>query len=242
MMSNHCLTVEQSREVDRRALAECGLLGLVLMENAGRNAAELLAGLAPSGRYVIVCGPGNNGGDGAVMARHLHNRGYDVTICATRSPGEMSPDARVNMAVCQWAGIPIRTLDVDGRLEDWKGLFANAGWLVDALFGTGFRGPVRPPLDAVIRAMNDSGRPVFAVDAPSGLDCDTGESSEPCVRATVTATFVATKPGLIAVMARDFVGRVEVIDIGVPRRVVEEIARTRLPAGERLSADDRDGV
>lgn len=240
-MSNHCLTVEQSREVDRRALAECGLHGLVLMENAGRNAAELLAGLAPSGRYVIVCGPGNNGGDGAVMARHLHNRGYDVTICATRSPGEMSPDARVNMAVCQWAGIRVHTLGVDSSLEDWKGLFAKAEWLVDALFGTGFRGPVRPPLDAVIRAMNDSGRSIFAVDAPSGLDCDTGTPSEPCVRAAATATFVATKPGLTAASAREFVGRVEVIDIGVPRRLVEEIARTRLPAGKRLSADDRDG-
>lgn len=227
MMTNeHCLTVEQSREVDRRALAECGLPGLVLMENAGRNAAELLDRLAPSARFVIVCGPGNNGGDGAVMARHLHNRGHDVTICATRSPGEMSPDARVNMAVCQWAGIPIRTLDIDGSLEDWKGLFADADWLVDALFGTGFHGPVRRPLDAVIQAMNGSGRSVFAVDAPSGLDCDTGAPSDPCVKAAVTATFVATKPGLVAASARDFAGRVEVIDIGVPRRLVDEIAGT----------------
>jgi len=232
MTNKHCLTVEQSREVDRRAVAECGLLGLVLMENAGRNAAELLAGLAPSGRFVIVCGPGNNGGDGAVMARHLHNRGHHVTICATRSPGEMSPDARVNMAVCQWAEIPICTLDVGGSLEDWKGLFSEADWLVDSLLGTGFRGPVRQPLDAIIRAMNGSGRSIFAVDAPSGLDCDTGTPSDPCVRAAVTATFVATKPGLVAASSREFVGRVEVIDIGVPRRLVEEIAGTRLPTGE----------
>lgn len=232
MTNEHCLSAEQSREVDRRALAECGMLGLVLMENAGRNAAELLAGLAPSGPYVIVCGPGNNGGDGAVIARHLHNRGHDVTICATRSQDEMSPDARVNMAICRWAGIPIHTLDSDGRLEDWKSRFANAGWLVDALFGTGFRGPARPPLDAVIRAMNDSGRPIFAVDAPSGLDCDTGIPSEPCVRAAVTATFVATKPGLVAESAQEFAGRVEVLDIGVPRRLVDEIAGTRLSAGQ----------
>jgi len=214
----HYLTRDQVRDVDRRASAEFGVPGVVLMENAGRGAAELLRSLGVRGPIVICCGKGNNGGDGFVIARHLDNRGLPVRVLLFAKPEELTGDAAVNFAIVHKSGIPI---DVRGGqpvdAEALRRELSAAEWIVDALFGTGLTGAVRPPFDTVIAAINASGAKVLAVDIPSGLDCDTGQPLGATVRAQHTVTFVAQKKGFAMPEAREWVGEVHVVDIGAPR-------------------------
>ena len=218
------LTRAQMRAFDKYAIESCHVPGVVLMENAGRGAAELLSRLNPDRqRVLILCGPGNNGGDGFVMARHLLNHGLDVDVLLFGEVDRLSPDARVNAAVWQrsaalWTGAADGPLDADLR----RVIDGAPGWIVDALFGTGLTRPLGPPFDEVVSAVNAGGRPVLAVDIPSGLDCDTGEPLGPTIRATHTATFVAPKQGFANPNARPWLGEVHVLDIGAPKRLVDE--------------------
>lgn len=206
------LSRSQVRELDRRAIEELGLPGAVLMENAGRGAAELLVSLGIHGRVVICCGKGNNGSDGFVIARHLQNRGCDVRVLLFAKPEELSGDAGLNLRVLEQTGIPI----TNGALDVLEKELAAAEWAVDALFGTGLTGPVRPPFDATIETINRKARRICAVDIPSGLDADTGEPLGPTIRARHTATFAALKKGFANSRASEYLGRVHLIDIGVP--------------------------
>ena len=223
-MSNHSivprvLTRQQVRDVDRRAIGEFGLLGVVLMENAGRNAAELLRSFGIDGRVAICCGKGNNGGDGFVIARHLENAGVDVRVLMCVPREELSGDAAVNFRVLERARTPVVPPPVSWRQE-----LAEVDWIVDALLGTGTQGSIRDPYLAVIEAINQSEKKVFAVDLPSGMDCDTGKPLGCCVRATKTATFVARKPGFDTAGASEWTGDIHVIDIGVPRTLLLDLA------------------
>ncbi|HEY8505812.1 MAG TPA: NAD(P)H-hydrate epimerase [Gemmataceae bacterium] len=224
------LSRSQVREVDRRAVEEYGMPGVVLMENAGRGCAEWLLALSGGspGRVVICCGRGNNGGDGFVIARHLDNRGVPVQIFLFANPDELAGDAAVNYRVASRADLPVRAFPdrslTPDDLSALKDELDRAGWVVDALLGTGLTGPPHAPFDQVIAAINEKSRRVFAVDIPSGLDCDAGAAPVATVRATHTATFVALKPGFLAAEAKPYVGQVEVIDIGVPRKLIEQIA------------------
>jgi NAD(P)H-hydrate epimerase len=213
------LTREQVRRVDQIAISEFGLCGLVLMENAGRNSAELLRSLGIGGRVVICCGKGNNGGDGYVIARHLENAGVDVRVLLCIDPSSLSGDAATNFHVLQKSQTPLVVPPVDWRVE-----LAAADWIVDALLGTGTQGTLREPYITAVAAINDSGRKVFAVDLPSGLDCDTGQPLGCCVRANHTATFVARKPGFNVPGAEQWTGAVHVVDIGVPRTLFRHLA------------------
>src|SRR5262245_25447385 len=186
------LTRAQVREIDRRAIEEYGVPGVVLMENAGRGAAEVLLSLGVGGPAVICCGKGNNGGDGLVIARHLDNRGVGVRVLLFARPDELTGDAAANYRIIERSGLPIVIEPDLGTLLAER---SAATWVVDALFGTGLTGAVRPPFNGIIAAINGSGRPVLAVDIPSGLDCDTGLSPGPTVRAAHTVTFVAEKVG-----------------------------------------------
>ncbi len=222
------LTRDQVREVDRAAVAEFGMHGLVLMENAGRNAADIVdAHLAESDRMIsrvlIFCGRGNNGGDGFVIARHLSNRGRTVRVVLVADPDRLSPDAKANYGICTAMKIcMLRAESVEGiRAIDIQ----PDDLLVDALLGTGFRGAVREPLASLIHRINATRHGgVVAIDVPSGLDCDTGVPADACVRADVTVTFVASKAGFERGTASDYVGRCHVVDIGVPRELVDRIA------------------
>lgn len=215
------LTREEVREVDRRAIEEYGLPGLVLMENAGRGAAELLIRRSEPGRAVICCGKGNNGGDGFVIARRLEVAGWRVEVLLAADPKEITGDAAVNYQVALRGGIPIERCPEDR--QELAERFRGADWIVDALLGTGTSGGIREPYASIIDAINSSGRKVLAVDLPSGLDCDTGKTLGPCVRADLTATFVARKVGFAVPSAKPFLGEVHVIDIGVPRRLLERL-------------------
>lgn len=216
------LTREEVRAIDRRAIDEYGVPGVILMENAGRGAAELLLSLGIRGPVVICCGKGNNGGDGFVIARHLDNCRVAVRVLLFARPEELTGDAAINYGIIHRAGLDIKVC-VDHSLdaEFLRQELAGAEWIVDALFGTGLSGAVRPPFDRVIAAINASGAKVLAVDIPSGLDCDTGQPLGPTVRAHHTATFVARKKGFSEATAQAWLGEVHIVDIGVPRRVVD---------------------
>ena len=216
------LARDEVRGIDARAAEELGLPTLVLMENAGRGAAALLRERAARGaRVVVACGPGNNGGDGGVVARHLDAWGFVVRVVWFARPERLSGDAAAQFRILENAGIdqqawagPIEP----ARLDE---LFRGADWAVDGLLGTGLARPVEGPLRGVIEAMNRSGRPILALDLPSGLDADTGRPLGVAVRATATATFVAPKLGFAAPGAEAFTGAVHVVEIGVPRRILE---------------------
>jgi NAD(P)H-hydrate epimerase len=216
------LTRQQVRELDRRAIEEFGVPGIVLMENAGRGVAETICQLGLPGPAVICCGKGNNAGDGLVIARHLENRGLTVHVLMWAELDELPPDAAANLRIVLASGIPLDVFCLTDGMNALDAELADAGTIVDALLGTGARGEPRPPLDAVIDKLNASGRPIVAVDLPSGLDCDTGEPARHTVRATHTCTFVAPKPGLVRPASAAYVGQLHVIDIGAPRKLVAE--------------------
>jgi NAD(P)H-hydrate epimerase len=218
------LSREEVRALDRRAIQEFGVPGVVLMENAGRGAAELLVSLGIKGTVVVCCGKGNNGGDGFVIARHLDNRGISVRVLLFSRPEDLTGDAAINYQIIARAGLPIAihaATSLDDRAVQTE--LAAADWVVDALFGTGLAGPVRKPFDQIIAAINESPARILAVDIPSGLDCDTGEPLGPTVKAHHTATFVAMKKGFANTEAKRWLGQVHVIDIGVPRRLLEKL-------------------
>ena len=232
------LTRDQVRAVDLRAIEAYGLPGIVLMENAGRNAAHLLMAVAARDRFdrplrvTIGCGRGNNGGDGFVIARHLENLGAEVKLLLACDPAAYRGDAAANHAVAVRAGIAIEPLE-SAPVEAWSAALAGSDWIVDALLGTGAVGAPRGGIATAIEAINrtraanarvDQRPGVFAVDIPSGLDCDTGVAAGDCIRADATATFVARKIAFDAPGARAFTGAVHVLDIGVPRRLLDEIA------------------
>ena len=221
-MAELLLSRQEVRELDRRAIEEWGLPGVVLMENAGRGTAELLAVLGIQARVLVCCGKGNNGGDGFVLARHLDNRGVPVRVLLFARPEDLHGDAAVNYRVLARSGVPLTVHAGAVPEEAVRQEVAGAGWVVDALFGTGLTSAVRPPFDRLIALINESGARVLAVDLPSGLDCDTGEPLGPTVRAEHTATMAARKKGFATPAARPWVGQVHVIDIGVPRRLLEE--------------------
>ncbi len=222
-MNPRTLDRSRSRQLDRRAMEEYGMSGLVLMENAGRGVADRLCELAVAGPVVICCGGGNNGGDGFVVARHLDLRGYVVRVLLWADPDRLSGDAAANFRILRQTDVPIACFGGGhdpGQLEEE---LAQAAWAVDALLGTGARGEPRPPLDTVIDQLNAARAPKLAVDLPSGLDCDTGQAARHTVRAAHTCTFVAPKPGFFQPGAEQYTGQVHVVDIGAPRRLVEEM-------------------
>ena len=210
------LSRDDARAIDKRC-EEIGLATVVLMENAGRGAAEILRReLAPTSRIVVVCGEGNNGGDGGVVARHLDAWGFPTLAVWFRArTGGLSLAQRDILAAASRVAIE------DAERADLSALFAAADWIVDGLFGTGLNRPAEGLAREAIAAMNRSGKPILALDLPSGLDADTGEALGAAVRATITATFVAPKIGFANPRAIEFLGRVEVVEIGAPRRILE---------------------
>lgn len=217
------MTAEQAREIDRRAVEVCGMSSLVLMENAGRGAVDALERLGIAGPVVIVCGGGNNGGDGLVMVRHLDLRGRQVRVALWGDAARMSADAAANLQVLRHCDVPIERFLSDFDAARLNRLLDGADWIVDSLFGTGFRGPMRAPYAEVIAALNAAPARRLAIDLPSGLNANTGEASTPTFRADHTVTFVAPKVGFGSPAAQPFLGEVHVTDIGAPRRLIDAV-------------------
>jgi NAD(P)H-hydrate epimerase len=211
------LTRDQARELDRKAIQELGIPSVVLMELAGlavARAAEHLAG--GEGPVLVVAGPGNNGGDGYVAARHLANRGVQTAILVFAAEAQIAGDAKVNLDILLRMGVPVRLLTTPIAWDLYREHLRLASVVVDALFGTGLRGEVREPGRTAIELLNQARKPVVAVDIPSGLDCDTGRPLGIAVEAAVTVTFARAKAGLLQPEAAGYVGRLVVADIGIP--------------------------
>lgn len=231
------------RELDRLAIEELGLPSVVLMENAGRGAAEALLRepwLPSSGaeaEVVIFCGAGNNGGDGFVAARHLSNAGKRVLLVETVQPERLSPDAAVFRGVCAALGLERVDLPGPDQRADLLARIERSRVWVDALLGTGARGEPRAPLDTWIGALDERKRALaaqhrpllVALDLPSGLDADSGRAARATIRADRTLTFAAPKLGFLAPGAAEFLGAVEVISIGTPASLAWR-ARATCPA------------
>jgi NAD(P)H-hydrate epimerase len=215
------LTRDEVRAFDRRAIEEYGVPSLLLMENAGRGAVDVLQALGVRGPVLICCGKGNNGGDGLVMARQLATRGLAANVLLFAKPEQLSEDAAAQWHIAQRLGLPAEVWPEDKPLDEARltAELARAEWIVDALFGTGLKGPLNAPFDRVVACINGSAKRVLAVDIPSGLDADTGEPLGPTVRAVHTVTFVAPKVGYRNPAAAAWLGQVHVADIGVPLRL-----------------------
>ena len=220
---------DEVRAVDRWAIEQVGAPGVVLMENAGRSCAERvkerLQGVeAP--KVCVFCGTGNNGGDGYVIARHLLNADFGITVVICGRREKVAGDARVNLDILERLGHSVDLIgpdepDVALRVREAAG---RSDMIVDALFGTGLQGPLRGDYRILIETINSLEIPILAVDIPSGLDCDTGQPLGAAIRAACTVTFVAVKKGFeVGPDAADYTGQVYVASIGVepphsPRR------------------------
>jgi len=201
------LTVAEARALDVDAVERLGMPSALLMENAAAGVARAARALGDS--FVVLCGGGNNGGDGLAAARHLGRR-CRVFLLAEPDP-ERSPDAALQLRILRNAG---HTVVAD---PDRVPAAAPGTVWIDALFGTGLGRPIEGRAATWIAAMNDATGPKLAVDVPSGLDGDRGvPRGASCVRADVTATFEAPKVGLLAPSAAPFVGRIEVVPLGLP--------------------------
>ncbi len=213
------VTASQMGQMDRETIEKIGIPGVVLMENAGLGvvsvAEQLLGGTAARKHVVVVAGKGNNGGDGFVVARHLHNRGADVDVYLLADPATIKGDAKTNLNILLNMGLAIHPVQKRGDFKPNP----PVDLIVDAIFGTGISGAVRGLAAEIIDAINAMPTPVLSVDLPSGLNADTGAVEGPCVRATATATMAEIKRGLLLPPGRDFAGRVHVVDISMPETI-----------------------
>jgi NAD(P)H-hydrate epimerase len=225
--------------IDRAATAEYGIPGVILMENAARGLLEhAIQMIEPAGEgatIVIVCGPGNNGGDGYALARHLHNRAIDACLAPIGEPKPES-DAGVNHAICR----KMRLREVGLHALADLVINSNVALIVDAIFGTGLDRPVSGKAADAIAWINRAGRPVLAVDVPSGMDCNTGEALGSAVKAHRTVTFVGPKVGFFNLEAQELLGEVAVVDIGAPIELVRRFGRSLSEVSHREAPEHDD--
>jgi len=217
------LTAEEMQAVDKYTIETLNLIGRVLMENAGRAVfAAILERWAPVAgkRAIVLCGKGNNGGDGFVVARYLQDIGVNCEICLIGSATDLRGDAAANHAVLTRVGYAIREIQHLEALPELR----HADFIVDALLGTGVRGPLLGLMAQIVTRINESGRPVIAIDLPTGMNADTGEVVGPCVKANITVTMGCRKQGLLFTPAREYAGEVIVADIGFPHAAFRQVA------------------
>ena len=215
------LSRNQVRNVDKVAIDQYGIPGIALMENAGRGAAEIINRIAPNGPIVILCGPGNNGGDGYVIARHLELSGRAVQVVSVAELQRLSGDAETNAHIASQAEIAIVVATNHDQLEQ---ALAGSATIVDCLLGTGAQGPLRGSYAEAVTLANETKNAMrIAIDIPTGLDCDTGVAAAPTFKADHTITFVAKKIGFEKENADDYVGVVHQVGIGVPAKLLREL-------------------
>jgi NAD(P)H-hydrate epimerase len=201
------ITEEQMREVDRIMVEDLGIELLQMMENAGRNLAELALRRFRPTNVMVLAGPGGNGGGGLVAARHLANRGVDVQVALSRPGAEFAGVPGHQLAILEKMQIPVM-----------EGAVSEADLILDALIGYSLRGDPRGDTRDLIEWANEADSPVLSIDTPSGLDVTTGEAATPCVRATATMTLALPKVGLLEAPQ---VGELWLADISVPASVYE---------------------
>ncbi len=226
------ITTDEMREVDRAMIEDFGILLIQMMENAGRNLAELvrraLGGSVRGREVVVLAGAGNNGGGGLVAARHLSNWGASVRVVLSQASNRYRDVPAHQLAILQSMQVPL-TAAGEGDVS-----FApETAGIVDALIGYGLRGNPREPVAGLIRAANASGLPIWSLDAPSGLDTTSGVVYDPCIHAEATLTLALPKTGLQTPAARGVVGRLYLADISVPPLLYERMGIEIGPLFER---------
>jgi NAD(P)H-hydrate epimerase len=223
------VTAGEMQEMDRQTIETHGITGLELMENAGCGATRVL--LDQFGDHVkagvgIICGKGNNGGDGFVIARYLAEKGIDVTVYLLAKTAALKGDAATNLERLVALDIGVIEIPDEDSFSKTKPNLSDCGLLVDAILGTGLTSDVRGLFKTVINFINElnrTGIAVFAVDIPSGLNADTGQPCGTCIRAQGTATFGLAKIGHFTYPGAEYTGTLEVIDIGIPGSVVQAV-------------------
>ncbi|MCR9117475.1 MAG: NAD(P)H-hydrate epimerase [bacterium] len=217
------LSLQQARRYDALAIEKYGIPGIVLMENAARGCCDRLLDERPTGEIAIVCGGGNNAGDGFAIARRLDLLGLSVKLVTLKPTDQLTGDAATNYQIAAKSGISQVAISADSSDEEINAALGEAEWIIDAMLGAGAAGDPRPPFDRVIEIINSHPSRKFAVDLPSGLDGDTGQPGEPTLIADITCTFVAGKRGLFQPSAQPFVGDLAIVDIGAPPGLLNEV-------------------
>ncbi len=226
------LTASEMAQVDRITIEQVGVPGVVLMENAGKGATDFYQDLFPDiceKKVVIVAGSGNNGGDGFVIARHLWCRGSkSVKVICLKEMSRLRGDALVNCKIAEKLGIPLLELAGEDHLPEIRRHLESCDFIVDAILGTGLKSEVRGFYRRVIEAINEQEKPVLAVDIPSGLDASSGRPLGVCIKAVATATFGLPKVGQVITPGHNYVGKLKVVDIGIPQSVITEFNPRRV--------------
>jgi len=222
------LTADAMREVDRSAIEGLGIPSLVLMENAALGVVDALGeaggAIGAAESAAIFCGPGNNGGDGLAIARHLSVRGWGVQIFLATGGKALSGDAAAQLAICRKMELPLRELATEDAAREALAEAAESDLLIDALFGIGLSRPLSGLFAFLVEGINELARPVVAVDLPSGLNGSRADLMEPHVRADLTVTFAAPKVAHVLPPAAGAVGELVVTDLGIPPLLIEDVA------------------
>lgn len=203
------ISSDDARRLDKIAVKKFSIPSIVLMENAGKNTAEIILKEFHPRQVAIFCGGGNNGGDGFVIARHLSNHGVKVKVFTVQEISKYSGDALINLNIIQKIKIPVTYLSAQ------KIKIPKVDLIVDALLGTGTKGKIREPYKKIIQKINSAKIPVVSVDIPSGIDADTGKKQGIAVKSNLTVTMVAIKKGLRIHDGRKCAGKIIVTDIGL---------------------------
>ena len=225
------LNAAQMREADRYTIEEIGIPSLVLMENAGRqivSAIEAAYEASLDGRVAVLCGRGNNGGDGFVVARTLLQRGIDTIVFVIGSVSDIRGDARTNLDVLGRLGVTVVEIADEQSWELHFSEISQCTLIVDAIFGTGLRSPLAGMLETVVADVNASDIPIVSIDLPSGASADTPQLIGDCIDASMTVTLAAPKLPLVLPPGEAFAGDVVIADIGIPYEVIDALEGPRL--------------
>ena len=216
-------TVKEIQELDRKAIQDHGVESLFLMENAGRAVAQEAMKVLKdkrNKRIAVLCGKGNNGGDGFVAARYLINKGYEVKKILVGQVKEITSDAYTNLDLLLKLNQEIIEIPDEKTFRIKKQKLKGPALIIDALLGVGLNGEVRQPFKTVIEFLNKSKKSIISIDVPSGLDVDKGIPLGSCIKADKTITFSLAKKGFFINQGPEFVGKLKVVDIGIPKRLL----------------------
>src|SRR6266850_165603 len=220
------LNTQQMREADRQTIDEIGIPSIVLMENAGRQAVAAMEAAfedLASSKVAVICGRGNNGGDGFVVARTLGQRGIEATVFLLGSVAEVRGDARTNLEILGRVGLTVVEITTAQEWELHFSEISECDLLVDAIVGTGFHGPLTGLLETVVADVNGLGAPVVAIDLPTGVSADSHELEGEAIEASMTVTLAAPKIPLILPPADSHSGDLVIADIGIPLPILDEV-------------------
>jgi NAD(P)H-hydrate epimerase len=232
------LNSTQMRDADARAINDIGIASLVLMENAGRQAVAAMEAMYAdlSDRHVaVLCGRGNNGGDGFVVARTLAQRGVGVSVFVVGRVADVRGDARINLEILGRLGVTVLEIADSQAWELHFAEFSDCTLVVDAIFGTGLNAPVTGLIESVITDVNAAGIPIVAIDLPSGLSADSHEPIGPSIEAALTVTLAAPKLPLVLPPAESRAGDIVIADIGIPNEVIDAVEGPRVELLTRTS-------